>query len=83
MYVNFLVTRLVTVATILRKSSVGECCVQDQKDAQQKLQELERLREQTIKQLSSSYGTVREELQKVVADLDAEIAEVRRKSADQ
>jgi len=57
--------------------------VQDQKDAQQKLQELERLREQTIKQLSSSYGTVREELQKVVADLDAEIAEVRRKSADQ
>ena len=66
------------MATILRKSSVGDCCVQDQKDPQEKLRYLEHLREQTLRQLSSSYGTVRDELQKLMADLDAEIAEVRR-----
>jgi hypothetical protein len=52
--------------------------VQDSKDPQQKLRELERLREQAIKQLPHSYGSVRDELQKVVADLDAEIAGLRR-----
>jgi len=43
---------------------------------------LEQLREKTIKQLSASYGTVREELQKIVADLDDEIAETRREIAE-
>ncbi|HET8668421.1 MAG TPA: hypothetical protein VFM10_10605 [Terriglobales bacterium] len=56
--------------------------MQEPKDPQQKLRELERLREQAARQLSHSYGTVREELQKVVADLDAEIAEVRQRIAE-
>jgi hypothetical protein len=61
---------------------VGECCVQDQKEPQERLRNLEQLREKTIKQLSASYGTVREELQKIVADLDDEIAETRREIAE-
>ncbi len=55
--------------------------MQEQKDLQQKLRELERLREQATKQLGYSYGTVRDELRKVIADLDAEIAEARRQIA--
>ena len=57
--------------------------MQDQKDPRERLRDLEHLREKTSKQLSSSYGTVRDELQKVVANLDAEIAEVRRQIAGQ
>lgn len=57
--------------------------MQDQKDPQERLRNLEHLREKTVKQLSSSYGTVRDELEKVVANLDAEIAEVRRQIAGQ
>lgn len=56
--------------------------MQGKSDPQQRLRELERLREQTINQIPHSYGTVRAELQKVLADVNAEIAVLKTQLSD-
>lgn len=52
--------------------------MQEPKDPQQRLRELERTRQKAVEQINSSYGSVRAELQKIIAQIDAEIAEIRR-----
>jgi len=61
---------------------VGGAYVQEPKDPRLRLRELERTRQQAIEQLSVSYGTVRVELQRIVAELDVEIAELKAKLAN-
>lgn len=52
--------------------------VEQQHPQRQKLRKLERLREQTADQISRSQGTVKQELKKVMAGIDAEIADLKR-----
>jgi len=56
--------------------------VHEQKDSRAKLRDLERTRRQAIDQISVSYGTVRVELQRIVAEIDAEIAELKAQLGD-
>jgi len=56
--------------------------VHEQKDSRAKLRDLERTRRQAIDQISVSYGTVRVELQRIVPEIDAEIAELKAQLGD-
>ena len=48
-------------------------------DAQRKLWELKHMREQVIEQIARAHGTLKQELQKMLVGIDAEIAELGRR----
>jgi len=49
----------------------------EEADLQQKLQDLLRLREQVIEQISRAHGTLLAELKKMLEGIDVEITELR------